>query len=127
MQGFSHPIMFDRRKKSSIIISGTDVISSYLKILLLSDNNELQSDPNYGCLLKSLIYSPNDSILVDLVKDSLVKSISIYAKSIIVKYEDIDRVQDNESMKISVGYSMSDRSESGVASLQILNSEVTNV
>lgn len=127
IKGFSHPIMLDRKKRSSIIISGDKLLSDYLRILLLSEPTETDADPFYGCKLKSLLFNPNDSVLVDMLKINLSSSIRTYASSIVVTPEDIDITQDEEKVTIKVRYTYSDRSSTGLLTLQILNSEVMNV
>lgn len=124
ISGINHPKMFDRKTKGSIIVTGIPLVNSYLKILLLSLKNELLSDPNYGCTLKSLVFSPNDEILSDMVKDSIVEAIRLYADSIIVRFEDITITQDDDKISISINYKFSDTYSNSKLLLEILNSEV---
>ena len=127
IEGLAHPKIFDRSKKSSIIVTGVELVNDYLRILLLSARGSLLADPRYGCTLKSLVFNPNDQILIGLVKDSIVEAIRIYAKSIIVNYSDINITQDNEKIFITINYKMNNKvTPSETLSLEILNTEVIN-
>lgn len=126
IEGLAHPVIFNRKTKSSIIVKDTEAIADYLKILLLSPQGSLLADPNYGCSLKLLVFNPNDQSIIDLVKDYIVQAIRIYGQSIVVDYNDISITIDEDEINITISYRMSEYFKSSTFTLNILQSEVIN-
>lgn len=123
--GLGHPIIFDRHSKTTKVYDNeNDYIRMYLRLLLLSKKGEYFSDPLYGCTLSELVYSPNDSILMDQVKDSIVAAVRTYAPSIILSFDDISITQDELSINININYRLSNNSSARSLNLVILNTEV---
>lgn len=121
IRGVSHPIMFDRSKRTTIILEDKEMVEKYLRILILTAVGEFVISPRYGCNLKSLLFNNNNSALVDLCRDSIATAIRNYAKSIVVEYNDISIIQIDNRVGILVNYTMNNSFEKYSMELEISN------
>jgi phage baseplate assembly protein W len=100
MRSISWPEMFT--KTSTNISSDKDATNQNLKILLQTDSGELFGDPEFGANLTQFLYDPNDSILLDLLKDAIYTAIATYMPQLMVNRSDISLKSDKRIVYIEI-------------------------
>lgn len=60
-----------------------------IRLLLLSEQGSLFGDPEYGVPLKGLTFDQNDTVLADLLKDSINTAIALFIPQVVISMKDI--------------------------------------
>lgn len=100
MRSISWPEMFT--KTSTNVVSDKEATSQNLKILLQTDNNEVFGDPEFGANLTQFLYDPNDSIVLDLLKDAIYTAIATYMPQLVVNRSDINLKSDKRTVYVEI-------------------------
>lgn len=87
MKSIAFPKMFN--SSSTNIISDREATENNLKLLLLSEQNELLGDPYFGTGLKKYIYEQNNPVLRDMLVDNIYTAIALFMPQLVVKRKDI--------------------------------------
>ena len=106
MYTVSFPNIFNKATGKTELSSSTTSINQCLYILLCSTTNELLGDPLYGSSIIDLVYSENNDSLSEVLKNKILYSVDLYEKRIIMRYEDIKILQDNEKVTIYLSYTI---------------------
>lgn len=105
---FSFPQIIDRYNKKVTFSSGNKSINECLGILLRTKPGELLGDPNYGCNLIDRVYMYNGVIIDSLIKEDIATAINKYEPRIIVNENDVTLVNEYETLKIYIRYTIKD-------------------
>ena len=87
MESIAFPRMFTTAR--TLLYQDHEATVTNLKLLLASERNSLLGDPYFGTLLKRIIFSPNDSVLADIVIDELYTSILSFVPQLKLTRTDI--------------------------------------
>ena len=87
MYSIAFPNMFSSAKTN--LIKDHEATVSNLKLMLLSNQNEMFGDPLFGTILRQLIYEQNNTVLRDIVIDEIYTSIIAFIPQIKLERKDI--------------------------------------
>ena len=87
MYSIAFPNMFSSAKTN--LIEDHEATKSNLKLILLSNQNEMFGDPLFGTILRKLIYEQNNTVLRDIVIDEIYTSILTFIPQIKIERKDI--------------------------------------
>lgn len=119
----SHPKCFDLNSgKTSTSISNVSIEQS-LRLLLTTAKGELLGDPFYGTNTLVYINEPNDLVLRDEIIDDYITAISTYEKRVTVGEEDIEIVQTDSKIDVSITYYMKELGKTGTFELSMLRGD----
>ena len=100
MESLSFPRMFTSARTT--LSNDHNATLSNLKLLLASERNSLLGDPYFGTLLKRIIFSPNDSVLADIVIDEIYTSILTFMPQLKLSRNDISISSDGSSIYATI-------------------------
>lgn len=119
----SHPKCFDLNSgKTSTSISNVSIEQS-LRLLLTTAKGELLGDPFYGTNTLVYINEPNDLVLRDEIIDDYITAISTYEKRVTVGEEDIEIIQTDSKIDVSITYYMKELGKTGTFELSMLRGD----
>ncbi len=81
--------------------SGINQIKSDLLVLLLTEPGERVMLPAFGTPLRKFIFEPNDSIIIDEVRETIIESIRNWEPRI--RVTDIQITNSKEEINVSLG------------------------
>lgn len=87
MKSIAFPKMFNNA--STNILEDHDATESNLKLLLLSEKNELLGDPYFGVQLRKYFYEQNNSVMDTMLIDDIYTAIALFMPQLIVRRQDI--------------------------------------
>lgn len=87
MYSIAFPNMLSYTKTN--LVEDYDATLQNLKLLLYGERNSLFGDPYYGSALKRILFSQNDSVLVDIIIDEIYTDILTFMPQIYVERKDI--------------------------------------
>lgn len=87
MKSIAFPKMFNNA--STNIIENHDATENNLKLLLLSEKNELLGDPYFGIQLKKYIFEQNNNIMDTMLIDDIYTAIALFMPQLVVRRQDI--------------------------------------
>lgn len=74
---------------STNVLEDHDATESNLKLLLLSEKNELLGDPYFGVQLRKYLYEQNNSVMDTMLIDDIYTAIALFMPQLIVRRQDI--------------------------------------
>lgn len=105
------PQTFGISSKKVELVSAHTSIEQCLSLLLTSAKGELLGDPDYGTHLLEYIYNYTDNVLFELIRSDIVDAVRMYEPRIYLETSDIDIIDDNTTVKITLNYYMRDEGE----------------
>lgn len=87
MKSIAFPKMFNNA--STNVLEDHDATESNLKLLLLSEKNELLGDPYFGVQLRKYLYEQNNSVMDTMLIDDIYTAIALFMPQLIVRRQDI--------------------------------------
>lgn len=100
MKSIAFPNMFNNA--STNIVEDREATESNLKLLLLSEKNELLGDPYFGVALKKYFYEQNNSIMDTMLIDDIYTAIALFMPQLIVRRQDIKLTHDHTTLNCSI-------------------------
>jgi len=100
MRSIAFPQMFNNT--STNILEDHDATESNLKLLLLSEKNELLGDPYFGVQLKKYIFEQNNNIMDTLLIDDIYTAIALFMPQLVVRRQDITLTHDRTNLICSI-------------------------
>ncbi|MDR3705696.1 MAG: GPW/gp25 family protein [Paludibacteraceae bacterium] len=105
--GWAFPPEFIRATGETKIVSEEEDIKESLYILLSTSPGERVMYPEYGCGLKSLVFSAISESLITILKDMVSKSILFFEPRITVNSIEVNTTQVNEGiLQINILYAI---------------------
>ena len=98
MDSLAFPDIFTSTKVK--VIHDNEATSSNLRLVLLSDKNQLFGDPEFGSNLHRLIYQQNDAVIMDIAIDYVYSCITTFMPQLYLKRRDIYIEQNGVNMNI---------------------------
>lgn len=87
MKSIAFPKMFNNA--STNIIEDREATESNLRLLLLSEKNELLGDPYFGIQLKKYLFEQNNSVMDTMLIDDIYTAIALFLPQLVVRRQDI--------------------------------------
>ena len=87
MKSRAFPKMFNNA--STNIIEDREATESNLRLLLLSEKNELLGDPYFGIQLKKYLFEQNNSVMDTMLIDDIYTAIALFLPQLVVRRQDI--------------------------------------
>lgn len=109
----------------NVFVSGTESINICLGLLLRTSKGELLGDPQFGCNLMRYMHEPNDLVLQDLVREDILSAISLYEKRISVMSSGIEVTSDDNTVYVSISYTIIKTGTNGTFDLAMLRSDAS--
>lgn len=100
MKSIAFPKMFNNA--STNIIDDHDATESNLKLLLLSEKNELLGDPYFGVQLRKYIFEQNNSVMDTMLIDDIYTAIALFMPQLVVRRQDIKLYHDGIDLRCSI-------------------------
>lgn len=100
MRSIAFPKMFNNA--STNILEDKDAIESNLRLLLLSEKNELLGDPYFGLQLKKYLFEQNNSVMNTMLIDDIYTSIALFMPQLVVKRKDIKLIHSGTDLICSI-------------------------
>lgn len=103
---------------STNILTGTKAINQGLKDIIMTMQKELFGDPFFGSILHEKSFNLMNSILKDIISDSLRTQINRYDKRVVIHSIDL-RYLDQHTLEINLNYNY--QSENSSLNLWIIS------
>ena len=100
MRSIAFPKMFNNA--STNIIEDHDATESNLRLLLLSEKNELLGDPYFGIQLKRYFYEQNNSVMDTMLIDDIYTAIALFMPQLVVRRQDITLTHHDTELSVSI-------------------------
>lgn len=100
MKSIQFPHMFNNT--STNVITDREATESNLKLLLLSEKNELLGDPYFGVNLRKYIFEQNNSILDTMLIDDIYTAIALFMPQVVVRRGDIHLHHDHNTLSCEI-------------------------
>ena len=84
------------------LATDTILVEASLRTLMLTNKGEYLMDANYGANLRSLVFSPDDSVLLDLIKSDISDALSAYEPR--AQLGSINVAQDGNVAQVSANF-----------------------
>jgi hypothetical protein len=84
--------------------SPSEVIKQSIKRILMTTPGERVMQPEFGCKLKSIVFEPNDSVLVGDIHYILKEAIKRWEPRVVVEFIDIQQYPDNYEVVVTIKY-----------------------
>ncbi len=84
--------------------SPSEVIKQSIRRILMTVPGERVMQPEFGCKLKSLVFEPNDSVLVGDIHYICKEAIKRWEPRVIVEFIDIQQYPDQHEVVITIKY-----------------------
>jgi hypothetical protein len=88
--GWRFPPAFGQTDRRAVLVSGEDDIRESLHVLLSTAPGERVMQPDYGCDLRSLVFSELDASAVTAVQDAIRRAILFFEPRIDLESVDAD-------------------------------------
>lgn len=119
----SYPYTFNTSNKKVNISESATSVGECLSLLLTTAKGELLGEPNYGTHLFEYLYEKNNAVLEELVKTDIVDNVRIYEPRIDLQINDIEIVEDENTVYIKLKYFLKDEGTYSNYSLAVLKEE----
>lgn len=100
MKSIAFPKMFNNA--STNIIEDHDATESNLKLLLLSEKNELLGDPYFGVQLKKYLFEQNNNIMDTMLIDDIYTAIAVFMPQLVVRRQDIKLTHKGTELSVNI-------------------------
>ena len=100
MKSIAFPKMFNNA--STNLVEDKDATESNLKLLLLSEKNELLGDPYFGLQLKKYLFEQNNSVMNTMLIDDIYTSIALFMPQLVVRRKDIKLTHEGTDLTCSI-------------------------
>lgn len=100
MRSIAFPKMFNNA--STNILEDKDATESNLRLLLLSEKNELLGDPYFGLQLKKYLFEQNNSVMNTMLIDDIYTSIALLIPQLVVRRKDIKLTHEGTDLICSI-------------------------
>jgi phage baseplate assembly protein W len=87
------------------MLTGLNAVNQCLKVLILTQRNELLGDPEFGSILQEKSFNLMNTILKDILIDNLTRLIIKYDHRIAISNIDISYI-DTSTVQIDIEYSI---------------------
>lgn len=119
----AHPECFDLNSGKTAVSDTNVSIEQSLRLLLTTAKGELFGDPFFGTNIMAFINEPNDLVLKDEIIDDFVSAISSYEKRVSVAEDDIDVVQTDAKVNVTITYFIKELGKVGTFELSMLRGD----
>lgn len=99
-----HPNEFSILTGRTQLVKEIESINQSIRLLLTTAKGELFGDPYFGCNLYSYLYDYSGEILVQLIKDDIVRTLTEQDTRIVISNDDINVTEDQRSLHITISY-----------------------
>lgn len=120
---FSFPQIVDRTTRKIQLSTNTKSINECLGILLRTRPGEMLGDPNWGCNLIDRVFMYNGVLIEQLVKEDILDAVAKYEPRIIMYADDIQLVQDYQTLYIYIQYEIKETGEINQYNLEITQND----
>lgn len=120
---FSFPQIVDRTTRKIQLSTGNKSINECLGILLRTRPGELLGDPEWGCNLIDRIFMYNGVLIEELVKEDILNAVAKYEPRIIMYSDDIQLVQDMQTLYIFIQYEIKETGEINQYNMEITQND----
>lgn len=100
MKSIAFPKMFNNA--STNIIEDREATESNLRLLLLSEKNELLGDPYFGIQLKKYLFEQNNSVMDTMLIDDIYTAIALFLPQLVVRRQDITLTHQGTELVCSI-------------------------
>lgn len=100
----THPNEFSVITGKTQLIKEIPSIEQSIRLLLTTAKGELFGDPAFGCNLYSYLFEYEGKVLNQLIKDDIVETLTRQDSRVSVSEEDIDIVEEDRFLRITVRY-----------------------
>lgn len=100
MKSIAFPKMFNNA--STNILEDHDATESNLRLLLLSEKNELLGDPYFGIQLKKYLFEQNNSVMDTMLIDDIYTAIALFLPQLVVRRQDITLTHQGTELVCSI-------------------------
>ena len=87
---------------STNIIEDREATESNLRLLLLSEKNELLGDPYFGIQLKKYLFEQNNSVMDTMLIDDIYTAIALFLPQLVVRRQDITLTHQGTELVCSI-------------------------
>jgi uncharacterized protein len=88
--GWAFPPSFDRRTRSTVMVSAEEDIAQSLRILMGTTPGERVMLSEYGCNLRHLLFSTIDESMLTDIRDTIERAVRLYEPRITLERIDFD-------------------------------------
>lgn len=120
---FSFPQIVDRTTRKIQLSTNTKSINECLGILLRTRPGEMLGDPDWGCNLIDRVFMYNGVLIEQLVKEDILDAVAKYEPRIIMYADDIQLVQDYQTLYIYIQYEIKETGEINQYNLEITQND----
>lgn len=120
---FSFPQIVDRTTRKIQLSAGNKSINECLGILLRTRPGEMLGDPEWGCNLIDRIFMYNGVLIEELVKEDILNAVAKYEPRIIMYSDDIQLVQDTQTLYIFIQYQIKETGEINQYNMEITQND----
>ena len=100
MRSIQFPKMFNNA--STNLVLDKDATESNLKLLLMSEKNELLGDPYFGVNLRKYLFEQNNNIMDDMLIDDIYTAIALFMPQLVVKRTDIKLIHEDTLLRCTI-------------------------
>ena len=87
----------------------SDEIKSVIKLILTTPKNQRYRNPNVSSSLLEYLFEPNDDVNMNIIKDDIQNTLSLYLKGLTINDIQINNSSDNlYSINIRIDYKITD-------------------
>lgn len=114
MKSVNFPKMFTQ--SATLFVTEKDATLSNLKTFIASEAKSLECDPYYGINLQTHRFDPNDSVLIDILKNNIYEKIALFFPQLKIRRDDVKIKRTKNLGEISIN----------IRAINQLNYEVEN-